>query len=176
MARSRAISLLADRVTRASRWVLLLWLACAAPLTAAGEDAAAFRTQVWLNPGAYSHHFDRNRDFRENNIGFGAEVALGPDSTWMLASFINSERARSRYAGWQWRPLHGQFAGMQVHAGIVAAAFDGYPRVRDGGWFLSLLPVVALEGDRLGLNLSVVPTIQDRLNGAILFQVKLRVW
>ena len=156
--------------------MLVLCAGGAAPLAAATEEAAAFRTQVWLNPGAYSYHFDRDQNFRENNIGFGAEVTTAPDSTWMAASFINSERARSHYAGWQWRPLHGQLAGMRVHAGIVAAAFDGYPRMRDGGWFLSLLPVVALEGDRLGLNLSVVPTIQDRLHGAILFQVKLRVW
>ncbi|MFN0040798.1 MAG: hypothetical protein ACKVP2_14900 [Burkholderiales bacterium] len=158
------------------RGALLLWFHCVAPLAAAAEDVAAFRTQVWLNPGAFSYHFDRSQNFRENNFGIGAEVATGPDSTWMFASFINSERSRSRFAGWQWRPLHGQFVGMQVHAGIVAAAFDGYPRMRDGGWFLSLLPVVALEGDRLGLNLSVVPTIEDRLNGAILFQVKFRVW
>jgi hypothetical protein len=34
--------------------------------------------------------------------------------------------------------------------------------------------VVALEGRQLGLNVSFVPTVQDKLHGAISFQLKYR--
>ena len=38
-----------------------------------------FVPQVWINPGIYSRHFDRKTQFREDNIGLGAEVLLAPD-------------------------------------------------------------------------------------------------
>ena len=53
---------------------------------------------------------------------------------------------------------------------------DGYPYMRDGGWYAAALPLIAIEGERLGLNFTVIPTIKNRLHGAITFQFKLRVW
>jgi len=29
-------------------------------------------TQVWLNPGLFSYHFKRDRDYRQDNYGPGA--------------------------------------------------------------------------------------------------------
>lgn len=146
---------------------------------AADVPAAPFPSpspQVWLNPGIYSYHFDRGKDFRENNIGIGAEVFLADDHGLMAGTFINSDRARSRYAAYEWRPLHWQPGGIRVSAGIAAGGFDGYPRYHNGGWFAAALPVLAIEGARIGANIFLIPTISDRLNGAISIQVKLRVW
>ena len=53
---------------------------------------------------------------------------------------------------------------------------DGYPRNKDGDWFLVALPLLAVQGDRLGVNLTVIPTIEDRVYGAIALQFRLRVW
>jgi hypothetical protein len=131
---------------------------------------------VWLTPGFFSYHFERDQDLRGDNFGFGAEIAKTDDWRLTFGSFINSERERSRYGGVQWRPLHWQFTGAGVHVGLVIAAIDGYPRMQDGGWFAFAMPLVAIEGDRLGVNLSVVPTIPDRLHGAFIVQFKLRVW
>jgi hypothetical protein len=153
----------------------LLFLLGAAGAHAA-ETPAAFSPQVWINPGLYSYHFDRSKDLREDNIGVGAEVLLAADHELMAGTFINSDRARSHYAAYQWRPLHWQPAGIKVSAGVAVGGFDGYPRYHDGGWFAAALPVLAVEGDRIGVNLFVVPTISDRTNGAISIQVKLRVW
>ena len=132
--------------------------------------------QVWLNPGIYSQHFDTSKHLRNNNIGFGAEVALTRDHLLMAGSFINSNRARTHYAAYQWRPLHWQFAGVQVGAGIAVGAFDGYPNYRNGGWFVAPLPLLSIEGRRLGANIALIPTIANRFDGALAVQIKLRVW
>ena len=145
-------------------WVLLF------AIEARGE------AQVWLNPGIYSLHFDRDKDLRDDNVGFGVEAVFAPRHAVGAGTFINSNRERSRYVAYAWRPLRWHVRGVDVLAGVIVGAFDGYPRYRDGGWFVAPLPLVAVEGRRLGLNLSLIPTVRDRLDGAIAIQVKLRVW
>lgn len=143
-----------------------------------GANAAEgeFSPPVWINPGIYSHHLDRSTHFRGNNVGLGAEVLIAPDHAVMAGSFINSESARSRYGAYAWRPLHWQFGGIGVSAGVILGAFDGYPRYRNGAWFIAPMPVLAVEGKRLGVNLSLIPSLKNRVDGAIAIQVKLRVW
>lgn len=135
-----------------------------------------FSRQVWLNPGTFSFHFDRNKNLREDNTGLGAELTLADDHVLTAGSFINSNRRRSNYGAYLWRPLHWQPAGIKLHGGIALGAFDGYPNYRNGGWFPAALPVLAIEGDRVGANIFFVPTIKNRLDGAIAVQFKLRVW
>lgn len=148
---------------------------CAA-LAGASAAGAELAPQVWLSPGIYSYHFERDRDLRESNIGPGVEVVLARKHALMAGSFINSNRARTHYAAYQWRPLHWQPAGIDVHAGILLGAFDGYPQMRDGGWFVGAAPVLAVEGRYVGANFTIVPTIKDRLDGAVAIQIKIRVW
>lgn len=132
--------------------------------------------QVWLNPGIYSHHFDSDKGLRNNNAGFGAEVRLAGDHGVMAGNFINSNGRRSSYAGYQWRPLHWQWAGLELGAAVAVSAFDGYPNYRDGAWFVAPLPMLTIEGRRFGANLSVIPTVANRFDGAIAIQVKMRIW
>lgn len=132
--------------------------------------------QVWLNPGSLSYHFDRDKDLRGKNIGLGAELMLAEDHALAAGTFINSDRKRSHYGAYVWRPLHWQFTDVKVHVGVAVGGFDGYPNYHHGGWFPAALPVLALEGDRIGVNVFFVPTIANRTNGAISFQFKLRVW
>jgi hypothetical protein len=156
------------------KWVILFAFCMALD----GADAAdtEFSPQVWLNAGLFSYHFDRSLDLRENNVGFGAEILVAPDHALMAGTYINSNRARTHYGAYQWRPLHWQPAGINVNAGIVVGAFDGYPNMRDGGWFIGAMPVLSVEGKRFGANFTVVPTIKDRIDGAVAVQLKLRVW
>lgn len=152
---------------------------CLAPFGAsalADASSADFPTQVWINPGIYSIHFDRDKNLRDNNIGLGAEVLFTNDHGAMAGSFINSNRTRSHYAAYQWRPLHWDVAGLNVSAGIVAGAFDGYPNYRNGAWFAAAMPLLSVEGRRFGVNFGVVPTITNRLDGAFAVQLKFRVW
>jgi len=149
---------------------------CCAVLACFNAAGAEFQPRVWLSPGIYSYHFDRGLDLREDNVGPGVEVLIAQNHALMAGSFINSNRARTHYGAYQWRPLHWQPAGLDVAAGIIAGAFDGYPRMRDGGWFIGAMPVLAVEGRYVGVNFTIVPTIKDRLDGAVAVQIKIRVW
>lgn len=160
----------------AGRLLFLSCLAGFAPCAHAQTAPAQWSPQVWLNAGTYSHHFDRSKDFREDNVGFGAEAWFAENHALMAGTFINSDRARSHYVAYQWRPLQWQLADFKFGAGITLGAFDGYPRYQNGDWFPAALPVFAIEYKRVGVNIFLVPTIRDRLDGAIALQFKLRVW
>ena len=162
----------------ARRGRALLMLCCALSATAARAQAKPEESfpQVWLNPGIYSQHFDSSKGLRNNNIGLGAEVRLASDHALMAGTFINSNRQRSHYATYQWRPLHWQWAGLNLGAGVAVGGFDGYPNYRNGAWFLAPLPMLAIEGKTFGANISIIPTVANRFDGAIAIQVKMRVW
>ena len=142
----------------------------------AGAAPEEYRPQVWLNPGIYAYHFDSSKGLRNDNVGFGAEVLLANDHELMAGSFINSNRARTHYAAYEWRPLHWQFTGFNVSAGVAVGAFDGYPNYRNGAWFVAPLPLLSIEGKTFGANIGLIPTIANRFDGAIAIQVKVRVW
>lgn len=146
-------------------------------LSASGPVLAQeFKPEVWVNPGIYSRHFDRGLNYREKNWGFGAEVRVAPEHSAMVGSFINSERERTRYVAWHWRPWSWDVGSAKVSAGVIAGAFDGYPRYKDGKWFPAAMPVMSVEAGRVGVNFSVLPDIPNRMSGAVAVQVKLKVW
>ena len=161
-----------------NRWCgCVLFFAALVPVGAHADAAAEeFSPRVWISPGIYSQHFDRSKHLRNDNPGLSVEVALARDHALIGGSYINSNRARTHYGAYEWRPLHWRVAGLDVGAGVALGAFDGYPNYRNGGWFVAPLPVLAVEGRRFGVNLSVIPTIRNRLDGALAVQVKLRVW
>ncbi|HEY7658408.1 MAG TPA: hypothetical protein VH881_16205 [Burkholderiales bacterium] len=162
------------------RRVLLPFLPAAltllAVLSSARAEDAQPSPQVWLNPGFFSWHFERDKDLRDDNWGVGAEVVLKPEHAVMAGTYRNSDEERSRYGAYLWRPLLWRPYDIDVRAGIAIAAFDGYPNVNDGGWFVMPLPLLAVEGRYLGANFTIVPTIKDKVHGAIVIQIKLRVW
>jgi hypothetical protein len=153
--------------------ILLNFLFCAAPAAFADQAPdSAEPTSVWISPGFWSHHFNRSAGYREDNIGLGAEWDISRSAFVQAGSYINSDRARTRYVGGAWEPL--EFGGVRL--GLYGGAFDGYPAMRAGGWFLAAFPVVSYRTDRLGINLTVIPTYQNRLHGAIVVQALFRVW
>ena len=129
------------------------------------------RHSIWLNPGFYSAHFDTNKGLRNENFGLGVEVQINDDWSATAGRFINSDSAHSNYVGAYYQPL--SFANGKW--GVVMGAFDGYPRVLNGGWFPALLPVATWESRWVGLNVALIPPVKDRLYGAVSFQLKVRV-
>ena len=127
-------------------------------------------SQVWINPGFYSLHFDRNKGLEDANPGIGFEWPI--DKTFSLTAglFRNSDRNSSRYAGVYVMPF--EFHGVKL--GAVVGGFDGYQMTHDGGWFAALIPTAAIEGKHWGLNIAIIPSIRNRLYGAISFQLKYR--
>jgi hypothetical protein len=167
---------LANRRRNGWRMAGLLCTALYAAATQAEVTAEDPGPQVWINPGIYSQHFDSSKGLRNNNIGLGAEVLLARDHGLMVGSFINSNRARTHYAAYEWRPLHWQFAGLNMGAAIALGAFDGYPNYRNGAWFVAPLPMLTIEGKTFGANISLIPTVANRFDGALAVQVKMRIW
>jgi len=146
---------------------LILALATATVLPAA---QALDLARTWLNPGFYSFHVERDKNLNNVNTGLGIEVPLSNTYAFTAGVFENSNRATSHYVGLYVMPFEiGPFK-----AGAVVGGFNGYPNANQGGWFPALIPVIALEGQQLGMNVSFVPTVQNQLHGAISFQLKYR--
>ena len=133
--------------------------------------APAALADIWVNPGFYSHHFDTSKNLNNNNHGFGVETSITDTYSLTAGVFENSDRATSHYIGAYVMP----FKVGALKAGAAVGAFDGYPKMRDGGWFPALIPTMAIEGRRLGLNISYTPKIGDKVNSALSFQVKFNI-
>lgn len=127
--------------------------------------------ELWLNPGFYSYHFNRDKGLNDSNYGLGAEYRFSTVASVTAGRFRNSDRAWSNYAGIYYQP----FSIGPVRIGAVVGGFDGYPKMHNGGWFLAAVPMLSYEYGRIGLNVAIVPSYKDRLYGAISFQLKLKV-
>jgi hypothetical protein len=159
-------------LTRRRPVVAMACLIVALLASSAAVRAEEAKASVWLSPGFLSHHFDRSAGYREDNIGFGAEVDLPRQTMVQAGSYINSDRLRTHYAGGAWSPI--EFGPLRL--GVYAGAFDGYPLMRNGGWFLAALPILSYRGDRLGVNFTAIPNYGNKLHGAFVGQILLRVW
>lgn len=129
-------------------------------------------SESWLNAGFYSYHFQRDKGFTDGNPGLGVEYRFSTVSALTAGRFFNSDRQYSNYAGIYYQPI----AIGSVRLGAVVGGFNGYPRMREGGWFLAAIPVASLEYQRFGVNLALVPSYRDRLHGALSIQLKLKVF
>lgn len=143
------------------------------------SDAADFLSieskpisELWLNPGFYSYHFQKNKVLNNNNFGFGGEYRYSTVSSVTLGMFDNSDRQTSHYAGWYWQPL--KLGYVRLGAGI--GAINGYPKMRNGGWFLAAIPTASIEYENVGINLIFIPSYKDKVYGSISLQLKLKVF
>lgn len=128
-------------------------------------------SELWINPGFYSYHFDRERNLNDRNPGLGMEYRLSTVTAVTAGRFYNSDRQYSNYAGVYYQPL----AIGPVRLGAVVGGFSGYPKMRDGGWFLAAIPVLSFEYQRVGANIAVIPRHKDRLHGALSVQLKFKL-
>jgi hypothetical protein len=129
-------------------------------------------SELWLNPGFYSYHFQKDKGLNNSNFGLGGEYRYSTVSSVTLGIFDNSDRQTSHYVGWYWQPLESG----PIRFGAVVGAIDGYPKMLDGGWFIAVIPVASIQYKYLGANLMFVPSYKDRLYGAISLQLKFRVF
>ena len=130
------------------------------------------KSQLWVNAGMVSQHFDKDKNFNNGNWGAGLEYRFNTVASLTAGRFYNSDRAYSNYAGMYYQPI----AIGPIKIGAVIGGFNGYPNTNNGGWFAAALPALTWEGDWVGANVFVIPTIGDRVHGAISLQVKLKIW
>ncbi len=158
-------------------WLLMLVLGCPQGSANEGPGNTQDRGQaggfnLWLNPGLYSYHLDRTAGFRSQNWGAGLQSNLREDVSVLAGSYINSDNLRSHYAGVAWQPL----AWQEVRFGLVAGLLDGYPAMRNRGWFPAALPWVSIRGERIGVNLTYFPNFPHGVHAAFAAQLILRIW
>jgi hypothetical protein len=132
----------------------------------------SIKNEVWLNPGLLSYHFDRVTDFNSINYGIGGEYKFSSVASLTAGTFRNSNYHPSNYLGIYWQPI----AIGPVNIGLVAGFFNGYQNNNNGGWFPAILPAFTIEGKWVGVNLIVIPTIGDRVSGAMSLQFKFKVF
>jgi len=48
--------------------------------------------------------------------------------------------------------------------------------MQNGGWFVAAIPMLSLEYQRVGVNLAIVPSYQNRLHGALSLQLKVKLF
>jgi hypothetical protein len=48
--------------------------------------------------------------------------------------------------------------------------------MQNGAWFPALIPVASIEYERVGANIAFVPSIQNRLYGAVSVQLKVKLY
>lgn len=130
------------------------------------------KREFWLDTGFYTAHFDSDKDLNGANKGLGAEYRFNGTMAATVGRFHNSDREWSNYAGVIWQP----YAVGPVRVGLALAAFDGYPKMRDGGWFPAAIPTLTYEYQRVGLNVGIIPNYKDRLYGGISFQLKFKLF
>ncbi len=156
---------------------LIAALACALALPAHADDSwfstieATPKSELWIDTGFATAHFDTGKDLNGRNPGIGFEYRFNGATAATVGRFYNSDRMHSKYAGVIWQP----YAIGPVRLGVVAAAFDGYPKMRNGGWFPALIPVATIEYQRVGVNIGVIPSYKDRLYGGVSLQLKFKL-
>lgn len=130
------------------------------------------KNTLWINPGLYSYHFDQNREFNSVNYGLGLEYQFSTVASVTIGTYRNSYYQTSNYVGAYWMPL----ALGSFRLGAVAGGFNGYANTQNGGWFPAMLPVISIEGDWVGVNLIIIPSISNRVAGSLSFQMKIKAF
>lgn len=130
----------------------------------------SYTSQVWLNVGGFSRHFDRNRGHNEHNLGLGIEYRTSPELSYMAGSYHNSVRKSTTYAAVNWQP----WSVGSVKLGAAIGLMNGYPAVNRGGNFFAALPMASYEGRRFGVNVGLIPSVKN-VDGAVIVQFKVRV-
>ncbi len=158
-----------------SRWIACVGLAFIS-FTSIAETFAIVESkpisELWLNAGFYSYHFQKDKGLNNSNFGLGGEYRYSTVNSVALGEFYNSVRQTTHYAGWYWQPL-----GLgPVRFGAAVGAMDGYPKMQNSGWFFAVVPTASIEYKNIGASVMYIPSYKDKIYGVIALQLKLRVF
>lgn len=130
------------------------------------------KCELWINPGMYSYHFQKDKNLNSNNLGVGLEYRFTSVASVTVGNFKNSDNANSTYIGIYYQP----FAIGPIKLGVVTGGFNGYLSTNNGGWFPAVLPALTVEEGRFGTNIFFIPTVGERVHGAISLQLKIKLY
>jgi hypothetical protein len=142
-----------------------------APLTFSTVDSAAI-SEIWLNPGFFTYHFQSTNRFNNVNWGVGGEYRYSTTASIVAGEFHNSDWGTSDYVGCYWRP----FKLGSISFGAEIGAIDGYPKMQNSNWFPVAVPVASFENKYVGANFVFVPSYKDQLHGGLSIQLKVKIY
>lgn len=131
--------------------------------------------RLWLTTGFFSHHFNRQKNYNEQNTGLGIEYSFTQSTALAIGHYNNSVHKSSTYLHFIYTPL--ELGPLQL--GGAVGLLDGYPEMRGGRFSPVVLPVgtstFKLFNHDVGINLTYIPTISRYVDGAVAIQFKLRI-
>ncbi len=131
---------------------------------------SATKEQFWRNSGGKSQHFENASRFNQDNAGYGIEFQADSTRYLVLGEYRNSVHKHTRYIGGAWMPV--QYGAFKF--GAIAGLADGYPKMRNGGMFPIVLPVLSVESKNVGANFVVMPSVAGKVSGCVALQIKFR--
>lgn len=133
-------------------------------------SSASFAGDYWGTATIRSYHVNPLRDdYNEKNFGLGVEYRDG--ALLMTAgAYRNSANKNSVYALVGALPIE---VGPLKIGGAVGLV-NGYPRMNDGGIVPAALGLVALEGERVGMNVAIIPGVKSKTPLTIALQIKVK--
>jgi len=138
-------------------FVLVLWLPA---LASAGE--------TWGNLNLTSYHTKPKQHLNRNNYGAGVEYHANSEVIFMFGAYHNSYNRTSVYALAGWTPV--DVGPIQI--GAVVGAINGYLGLNNGGITKAIAGIVRIEGERVGMNILVIPPALKESSVTIGLQLK----
>jgi hypothetical protein len=154
-----------------------VWALLAVSAHGAEENASLEKEkgQFWLTTGFHSYHFERAPNYNEQNTGLGFEYHFNKTAAVAIGHYDNSVRRSSTYLHFVYTPL----GFGPVNFGGAIGLLNGYPMLRNGRFAPVVLPVVRtsfkLFNHDVGVNFAYIPTISNRVDGAVAVQFRLRL-
>ncbi len=122
-------------------------------------------------------HLDEG-DYNENNWGLGFEYDFTPRGRWIPfvtgASFLDSNKDVSNYLGGGAKHRQDLGSGWHLDAGVLAFLMTRKD-YRDNRPFPGVLPFVSLGTERVALNITYIPRVQQKTTPLFYFQLMFRL-
>lgn len=130
---------------------------------AVGEAKA---DEWWVVSTVGSYHFERSKDYNENNFGLGIERTFDKNFSQVAGYYQNSFDRQTLYVGIKYLPVNVN----DVRLGVTLFLATGYHGLTEGALFIPLLTMDYHYG-RMGLSILSLP---DPKSGMIAAQLKWR--
>lgn len=133
----------------------------------AKADMSDWCSEGWGVSTVASYHIDRDTKHNESNWGLGFECQVMEKGSLVGGVYENSYWRQSKYLGVTYLP----YKLGPAKIGAMFGAVTGYDRTVTP----VIIPTIAFEGTRYGMNIGIIPSIDDGL-AMIGLQLKMKFW
>ena len=128
-----------------------------------------------------AYHFDRAKNYNEDNWGVGFEYDLGKSDSWIPlitgSRFKDSNNQNSNYLGGGIKrrfELDNSSLGMHVDVGIIGFLMTRHD-YNDNDPFLGALPFVSVGNEYIAINTTYIPSISPKHTSLVYFQLMIKL-